>query len=148
APLLTPRGRFAAPSRSMGLGRDHGGQHQPLDLFRSCGLRSLLGAANRHTERSVPMKRRTALALVVLAAALVLPAQAPAASPNGSAGQMPAYYDGQLFTINFKQQPSGGEASLLTHNGSINTKYKSHPARGQGVMFTTRLHTTPGRRLH
>jgi len=90
------------------------------------------------------MKRRTALALVVLAAALVLPAQAPAASPNGSAGQMPAYYDGQLFTINFKQQPSGGEASLLTHNGSINTIYMSDQAEAQGFMFTSVLDAIQG----
>jgi hypothetical protein len=90
------------------------------------------------------MKRGSLLALVVLAAALVLPAQAPAASPNGSAGQMPAYYDGQLFTINFKQEPSGGEASLLTHNGSINTIYMSDQAEAAGVMFTSVLDAIQG----
>ncbi len=46
-----------------------------------------------------------------------------AASLNGSAGDMPAYYDAQLFTINFKQLPSGGENANLQHNGSINTIY-------------------------
>src|SRR2546425_9037939 len=82
------------------------------------------------------MKRSAALALVVLAAAMVLPAGTLFASPNGSAGDMPAYYDGQLFTINFKQQPSGGEASLLTHNGSINTIYMSDQAEAVRGMFT------------
>ena len=90
------------------------------------------------------MKRSAALALVVLAAAMVLPAGTLFASPNGSAGDMPAYYDGQLFTINFKQQPSGGEASLLTHNGSINTIYMSDQAEAVGVMFTSVLDAIQG----
>ena len=90
------------------------------------------------------MKRSAALALVVLAAAMVLPAGPLAASPNGSAGDMPAYYDGQLFTINFKQQPSGGEASLLTHNGSINTIYMSDQAEAAGVTFTSVLDAIQG----
>jgi hypothetical protein len=75
---------------------------------------------------------------------LALPAQAVAASPNGSAGQMPAYYDGQLFNINFKQEPSGGEASLLAHNGSINTIYMSDQAEQAGVMFTSVLDAIQG----
>ena len=90
------------------------------------------------------MKRSAALVLVVLAAAMVLPAGPFAASPNGSAGDMPAYYDGQLFTINFKQQPSGGEASLLTHNGSINTIYMSDQAEAAGVMFSSVLDAIQG----
>jgi hypothetical protein len=90
------------------------------------------------------MSRRTGLALVVLVTGLALAAQALAASPNGSAGDMPAYYDGQLFTINFKQQPSGGEASLLTHNGSINTIYMSDQAEAAGVMFTSVLDAIQG----
>ena len=90
------------------------------------------------------MKRSAALALVVLAAAMVLPAGPFAASPNGSARDMPAYYDGQLFTINFKQEPSGGEASLLTHNGSINTIYMSDQAEAAGVMFSSVLDAIQG----
>ena len=90
------------------------------------------------------MTRRAALALVALFAALVLPAPALAASPNGSAGDMPAYYDGHLFTINFKEQPSGGEASLLAHNGSINTIYMSDQAEAAGVMFTSVLDAIQG----
>jgi hypothetical protein len=41
------------------------------------------------------MSRRAALTLIVLLAALALPGQALAASANGSAGDMRAYYDGQ-----------------------------------------------------
>jgi len=46
-----------------------------------------------------------------------------ASNPNGSAGQMPAFYDDKLFTINFMELPSGGEKSQLAHNQSINTIY-------------------------
>jgi hypothetical protein len=38
---------------------------------------------------------------------------------------MPALYDGQLFTINFKELASNAEVSQLQHNGSINTIYMS-----------------------
>src|SRR5262249_59125625 len=56
-------------------------------------------------------------------AAVAVSAAASADSMNGSAGQMPAFYDCQPFTINFKEQPSSAEQSLLAHNGSIHTIY-------------------------
>ena len=41
--------------------------------------------------------------------------QALAAGPStkGAAGQMPAYYDGQLFTVNMKELPSTASASTI-----------------------------------
>ncbi len=51
-------------------------------------------------------------------------------SMNGRAGTMPAYYDGKLFTINFKEEPSNAEQSLLLHNHSINTIYMSDATPG------------------
>lgn len=90
------------------------------------------------------MKRSAALVLVALVVSLVVPALALASSPNGSSGDMPAFYDGQSFTINFKQEPSGGEASLLAHNGSINTIYMSDQAEAAGVMFTSVLDAIQG----
>jgi hypothetical protein len=48
------------------------------------------------------------------------------ASTNGAAGQMPAYYEGQLFTVNMKEQPKPASASLIAHNGSINEIYASN----------------------
>src|SRR6266436_3150956 len=59
----------------------------------------------------------------VLAVCALLGGTAWASSMNGSAGTMPAFYDGTLFTINFKELPPGGEASNLARNGSINTIY-------------------------
>jgi len=45
---------------------------------------------------------------------------------NGAAGQMPAYYDGQLFTVNMKEMPKDASASLIANNSSINKIYASN----------------------
>src|SRR5437773_6060861 len=50
---------------------------------------------------------------------------ARAQNENGSAGDMPAYYDHQLLTINFKELPPGGEQANLQRNQSINLIYMS-----------------------
>ena len=47
-------------------------------------------------------------------------------SMNGAAGQMPAFYEGQLFTVNIKQQPDNASASLIGKNASINEIYASN----------------------
>lgn len=46
-------------------------------------------------------------------------------SENGAAGEMPAYYDHNLLTINFFELPAGGENANLLRNASINTIYMS-----------------------
>lgn len=51
---------------------------------------------------------------------------AHAASMNGAAGQMPAFYDGMLNTVNMKEMPDGASAALIAHNASINTIYASN----------------------
>ena len=43
---------------------------------------------------------------------------------NGAAGQMPAYYDGQLFTVNMKEMPNSDP--LILHNKSSNRIYASN----------------------
>ncbi len=61
---------------------------------------------------------------------LLLLAYASTASAAGRSGQpgppllMPAYYDGQLFTINFTELPNGGETATEQHNNSKNTIYQ------------------------
>jgi len=68
-------------------------------------------------------KSRTFVALAtlcVLSALQFLPSLALAESMNGAAGQMPAYYDGQLFTVNMKELPSTASASTIAQNPSIN----------------------------
>ncbi|HMC28430.1 MAG TPA: hypothetical protein VKM56_11620 [Verrucomicrobiae bacterium] len=67
-----------------------------------------------------------------------------AASENGSAGDMPAYYDGQLFTINFKELPPGGEDANLQHNGSINFIFMSDNGLPGGQPFVSVLDAIQG----
>lgn len=47
-------------------------------------------------------------------------------SMNGAAGQMPAFYDGDLVTVNMKEMPDGASASLIGKNSSINKIYASN----------------------
>src|SRR5262245_7730189 len=67
-----------------------------------------------------------------------------AASENGRAGAMPAYYDGDLFTINFKEEPTGAEEALLAHNGSINVIYMSDNGLPGGEPFISVLDAIQG----
>ncbi|OLD63171.1 MAG: hypothetical protein AUI47_10150 [Acidobacteria bacterium 13_1_40CM_2_68_5] len=67
-----------------------------------------------------------------------------AGSTNGSAGDMPAFYDGRLFTINFKKQPDGATGALLAHNGSINTIFMSDPGLPGGQPFIAVLDAIQG----
>jgi hypothetical protein len=77
-------------------------------------------------------------------ALLILPGTAAAASANGRAGTMPAYYDDHLFTINFKELPPGGEQSTLALNTSINTIYMSDRCMPGGEMFVSVLDAIQG----
>jgi hypothetical protein len=88
----------------------------------------------------------TTCATVVLLGVLAMPAfAAPAAptkgNPNGAAGQMPAFYDGHLFTINFKEQPSEG---VLLGRNQINTIYMCDACTAAGVEFVSVLDAIQG----
>ena len=62
---------------------------------------------------------------------------------NGAAGQMPAFYDGALFTVNMTELPAGAEGSLLANNPSINTIYASNDL-DQEQVFTPVLDAIQG----
>ena len=49
-----------------------------------------------------------------------------AGSMNGAAGQMPAFYDGALFTVNMKELPDAASAATIANNPSINEIYASN----------------------
>src|SRR5216110_580380 len=66
------------------------------------------------------------------------------ASENGSAGDMPAYYDGELFTINLAELPPGGEDANFAHNGSINVIYMSDSGLPDGQPFISVLDAIQG----
>jgi len=83
----------------------------------------------------------------VLSICALLAGTASAGSMNGVAGSMPSFYDGTLFTINFKELPSGGEAANLARNASINTIYMCDACEGQlpgGASFTSVIDAIQG----
>ena len=47
-------------------------------------------------------------------------------SMAGAAGQMPAYYDDQLFTVNMMELPDHGSESTIAGNQSINEIYATN----------------------
>ena len=64
----------------------------------------------------------TGLLFVALTGSAALAAQG---NTNGAAGQMPAFYEGELFTVNMFEVPAA-EGSLIENNRSINTIYASN----------------------
>ena len=51
-------------------------------------------------------------------------ASAAQGSPNGAATQMPAYYDGELFTVNMFEVPASDP--IIAHNSSANIIYATN----------------------
>jgi hypothetical protein len=45
---------------------------------------------------------------------------------NGAAGQRPAYYEGELFTVNMKELSEAASASIIAKNQSLNEIYASN----------------------
>jgi hypothetical protein len=48
-------------------------------------------------------------------------------STNGAAGQMPAYYDGELFTVNMKELSETASASIIGNNPTLNEMQETLP---------------------
>jgi hypothetical protein len=67
--------------------------------------------------------RKRLLSVTLVALLVLVSGAALGQSTNGSAGDMPAYYDGQLFTINLKELPPDAEKAALAHNSQINIIY-------------------------
>jgi hypothetical protein len=49
-----------------------------------------------------------------------------ASSVNGAAGQTPAFYDGELFTVNMKELSESASAAVIANNQSLNQIYASN----------------------
>jgi len=92
------------------------------------------------------MTRHLVLVALALCSILVLggPASAAAPNTNGAAGDMPAYYDGKLFTINFKELSPDAEKAAIAHNTAINKIYMSDPGLPGGQMFISVLDAIQG----
>lgn len=59
-----------------------------------------------------------------------------AGSPKGIQTVVPAYYDAQLFNINFAELSAKAEAALLAHNKSLNIIYSCDACEEEGFHFT------------
>ena len=95
-------------------------------------------------KNSNSMKKTILTFIAVWAAGICLKSPVWAASENGSAGLMPAFYDDQLFNINFKELPAGGEAATLARNSSINIIYMSDGGLPGGAPFISVLDAIQG----
>src|SRR5260370_40804809 len=81
------------------------------------------------------MKKHVSKLIAGTSLALVLVTGARAGSTSGSASAIPAYYDHNLFTIQFVEFSPAAEKSLLQHNTSLNFIYQSDPGLPGGQPF-------------
>ena len=65
-------------------------------------------------------------------------------SDNGRAGVMEAYYDDQLFNINFYQLSDNAARRLLVHNKSVNEIYMMDDPLPGGAMFVAVIDAIQG----
>ena len=91
------------------------------------------------------MKNKFLISASVSIVALALAGLAQAGnSAHGSGTDMPAYYDGKLFTINFTELPPGGESANLQKNSAINNIYQYGPGLPDGKPFVSVLDAIQG----
>mgnify|MGYP003346324677 CR=1 FL=1 len=69
---------------------------------------------------------------------------AVAGSGNGKFSEIPAYYDHELFTIQFVEFSDAAADSLRQHNKSINLIYQSDPGLPGGEPFISVIDAVPG----
>jgi hypothetical protein len=87
------------------------------------------------------MKLRFAIVVILIN---LIASLASAASSAGRAGAMPAFYDGDLFTMNFFELSEGAAESLIEHNSSINIIFVSEDPLPGGHMFVPVLDAIQG----
>src|SRR5438552_5656026 len=78
------------------------------------------------------------------AAVILLATGAQAATAAGSSTTIQAYYDHQLFNIQFVEFSPAAEKSLLQHNASLNFIYQSDAGLPGGQPFISVIDAIPG----
>ena|SRR5437867_4443220 len=81
---------------------------------------------------------------LLIAGILCICVPAFAQSTNGLAGDMPAFYDAKLFTINFMELPPDAERSAIAHNAAINKIFMSDAGLPGGQPFIAVLDAIQG----
>jgi hypothetical protein len=102
-------------------------------VFIALGLVSILwsacqqdGPGTTAPSTNPPLSKTSGLADGLLAAK---------GSVNGAAGQMPAYYDGQLFTVNMKELSETASASIIGKNQSVNEIFATNDLDDEQDFF-------------
>lgn len=90
------------------------------------------------------MKKQIATFISTGVLAFGLAGVVQAAGSAGTGSEIPAYYDGQLFTIQFVEFSATAEQSLLKHNQSLNFIYQSDPGLPGGQPFISVIDAVPG----
>jgi len=90
------------------------------------------------------MKNHILKLIVGTSLALTIVIGARAGGANGSASTIPAYYDGNLFKIQFVEFSPTAEKTLLLHNKSLNFIYQSDPGLPGGQPFVSVIDAVPG----
>ena len=90
------------------------------------------------------MKNHVLKLIVGTGLALALVAGVRAGSANGRASVIPAYYDGDLFKVQFVEFSPAAEQRLLQHNTSLNFIYQSDPGLPGGEPFISVIDAVPG----
>jgi hypothetical protein len=90
------------------------------------------------------MKKQIVTFLTAAILAAVFAEGVRASSPNGRGSAIPAYYDGELFTILFVEFPPAAEQALLQHNSSLNFIYQSDAGLPGGEPFISVIDAVPG----
>src|SRR6059036_2382984 len=89
------------------------------------------------------MKKHVSQLIAGASLALVLATTARAASTSGSASAIPAYYDHNLFKIQFVEFSPAAERSLIQHNTGLNFIYQSDPGLPGGQPFISVIDAIP-----
>src|SRR5262245_6581243 len=76
-------------------------------------------------QKEIAMKNRCLNSIGIGVLALGILTTAHARSPNGKASEIPAYYDGNLLTIQFVEFSDTAAEKLIDHNKSLNFIYQS-----------------------
>ena len=90
------------------------------------------------------MKKQCFTYIAAAALLLSLVTAVRAGSGNGAASAIPAYYDAELFTIQFVEFSAAAERSLLQHNQSLNFIYQSDAGLPGGQPFISVIDAIPG----
>src|SRR5258706_12801221 len=89
------------------------------------------------------MKKHVIKLILGTSLALAFVSGAQAGSANGSPSVIPAYYDHNLFRVQFVEFSPAAERVLLQHNKSLNFIYQSDPGLPGGQPFISVIDAVP-----